>query len=584
MRRTKKNTSNNNNNNNNNYNDKFNDNNQENDQEHEHDHDHDSAKFAIIFQLFTRITTFLMNNFIARSTSASHLGLITMKLDLVNNSILALSRDGIRMALLRADKDDLGGAWMCVPLAFAIGVIVCLASLYSVNEPEILSIQPQFKQALSIYFLATLIECLTEGPVLWCVINKKFRERIAMESVALTIKVSFILVNIIKFKSSLLSTNGNGNYINLSFLLKTFSQAQLIYAIVLNLLYWSMLSPLASSLTSSYSSSCNFDFRQFFKFPPSLKFLSLASALTKQNFFKFFLAQGDLIIIGKVSSLEDQGVYGIVSNYGSLVLRLIMQPIEETSLQFFSRELSGFPFNDNVNDDNDTDNTGDTDNNINNTYDDDKLKFKPIISYFSLMLKTMVYLSLIFICFGTFFTHPLLSILLGKKWTEETEASAALSVYCWLVGAAGISGFLESFTHAIINEKWMNWQRGISLISSIIYCTLGALLILWKGSVGLITASTINFTVRAAVNSFLIQKYFNSHKIKNVWRHSSIPEPILISFAGIFLANFALYFYISADWFKRILIGVALFILIISLIIKNDSIFVKKFIYHWCKR
>ena len=42
-----------------------------------------------------------MNNFIARHVSVTNLGLITLKLDLLGNTVMALGRDGIRMAALR---------------------------------------------------------------------------------------------------------------------------------------------------------------------------------------------------------------------------------------------------------------------------------------------------------------------------------------------------------------------------------------------------------------------------------------------------------------------------------------------------
>ncbi|GME99416.1 unnamed protein product [Ambrosiozyma monospora] len=50
-----------------------------------------------------------------------------------------------------------------------------------------------------------------------------------------------------------------------------------------------------------------------------------------QLIFKNFLTQGDQIIINSTLGLTSQGYYSIISNYGSLIVRLIFQPIEEST-------------------------------------------------------------------------------------------------------------------------------------------------------------------------------------------------------------------------------------------------------------
>ncbi|KAH8981677.1 hypothetical protein EDB86DRAFT_2931631, partial [Lactarius hatsudake] len=45
-----------------------------------------------------------------------------------------------------------------------------------------------------------------------------------------------------------------------------------------------------------------------------------------------FLTEGDKLLISRLSPLADQGGYAIASNYGSLVARVVFQPIEESVL------------------------------------------------------------------------------------------------------------------------------------------------------------------------------------------------------------------------------------------------------------
>lgn len=470
-----------------------------------------------------------MNNFVTRSTSASHLGLINMKLDLLGNTILSLSRDGIRMALLRSkDVEDRRRAGILVMiLTAAIGLCCTLISLKFTNEPLILQVFPNFRQSIILYFISTLLESFTEMSTIELISSGKIKEKVGIETMALIGRVGYILWSIKEMRR-------DPGQSELKILLESFSKGQLIYAILLNVFH--------ISRHQSYTTS-PFTILTMFKLPTQ-NLMRLCLALTRQNFFKYFLAQGDLFIISSFSSLKDQGVYSVISNYGSLVLRLVMQPIEEASLQYFSREL-----------------------NVENP------DYKRIYTYFNSWLKTMIYLALIFICFGSFFTDPVISFLLGSKWTNDSKAADALSAYCWLVGSAGISGFLESFLNAVINEKEMQIQQKLSLISSMIYCLTSIGLIMWKGSIGLIVASSINFGIRAGCNAFLIKIYRNRDKNtsdnKEGW--PAIPKINLLMFLGSFLINWSLFYLKRKSLKQRISMGILLFLINIFLILKKEE-------------
>ena len=411
-----------------------------------------------------------MNNFIARHVSVTNLGLITLKLDLLGNTVMALGRDGIRMAALRGERSRAG--LMTFALVTIVGIFSSFTLLYCVKEAVILQHFSRFRSAVVLYLIAAILESLTESSTVELIFEQKFKKKIGIESTALIIKIGFILSSIL--------CNVDKEEEELPLLLDSFSRGQLIYSITLNILHLIANSEFKKDQMVSLSF-------------PSSKFYNLAMALTRQNFFKYFLSQGDLFIIGTFSSLNDQGIYSVVSNYGSLVLRLIMQPIEEASLQYFSKELSNGK------------------------------RAADVTNYFNLMLKSLIY-------FGLFF-------VLGQKWTIDNTAANTLSAYCWLVAFAGISGFMESFVNAIIDEKEINWLRWISILSSIFYCILAIGLIHWKGSVGLVTAGAANFALRTFVNSNLIKKYHSRPQ------HPNFPIWILLSFLLAFIANCCLFYF-----------------------------------------
>jgi oligosaccharide translocation protein RFT1 len=441
-----------------------------------------NTKLVIGFQMFTRILTFLMNNLIARSTSAAHLGLVTVKLDFLATTIASLSREGVKTALLRSSSNTKNcnsrSAWISTVLAATIGTLAASAVLGFTREPEILAAFPAFRSAVLVYVLAAVLESFVDGPQALLIGQQRFREKVFIEGVALVCKVVFILLSL------------PGGLVGL---LETFSRAQLLHSAILTALYkWRAKRGSRNAILW-----------------PSGEFASLAWDLTKQNCFKYFLAQGDLLVIGVFASMHDQGVYAIITNYGSLVLRFFMQPIEEASLQFFSRELASKTHSSSV----------------------------KASAYFSLMLKTMFYVALFMTAFASFFTRPLIHILLGSKWAHETNASAVLSVYCFLVAAAGISGFMESFLNAVIDSQGLNTQKWISLASSIIYCPLAIGLICKFGSLGLCIASACNFCLRAASNAVLVDKFAKKLKMNSIWSNSLIKFHIIFAFIASFILN-----------------------------------------------
>jgi hypothetical protein len=56
-----------------------------------------------------------------------------------------------------------------------------------------------------------------------------------------------------------------------------------------------------------------------------------------QSVVKLVLAEGSKMVLAGRGSPEEQGVYGLASNLGSLVVRTLFQPVEEAAFLAFSR-------------------------------------------------------------------------------------------------------------------------------------------------------------------------------------------------------------------------------------------------------
>ena len=93
-------------------------------------------------------------------------------------------------------------------------------------------------------------------------------------------------------------------------------------------------------LLSSVENNPSYIFSYFSK-----PLLNLAGTLYAQSIFKQLLTQGDALILSFLASLSDQGAFAFASNYGSLIARLIFQPIEESSRSAFGKSLATNPSN-----------------------------------------------------------------------------------------------------------------------------------------------------------------------------------------------------------------------------------------------
>ena len=68
----------------------------------------------------------------------------------------------------------------------------------------------------------------------------------------------------------------------------------------------------------------------------SASFYSFYATFTFQAAGKLVLAEGSKAVLAMVTSEDVQGVYGLVNNLGSLVVRTLFQPFEELVFVTFS--------------------------------------------------------------------------------------------------------------------------------------------------------------------------------------------------------------------------------------------------------
>ena len=152
--------------------------------------------------------------------------------------------------------------------------------------------------------------------------------------------------------------------------------------------------------------------------------------------------------------------YGQINDYstGSLIARIVFQPIEETLRVFFSRTLN------------------------NTSKDKDSEEKTRLVTQAGNTLRSLlsvqVSLSLIFITFGSAYLPIFLPLLLPQQYMA-TSAPRILAAWIWYIPVLALNGGLEAFLSSVASPKDLNEQSwcvptGILLsVAHVLYSKIG---------------------------------------------------------------------------------------------------------------
>ena len=127
-----------------------------------------SATSLMGLQLFSRFFTFALNQALFSLASPSAFGAVAIQFELIISTILFLSREGLRNALLRvggktdADTSIKRTNMSFLPIIFGVPLALSTCLVYAHIAPKEIKEQPYFNSAIAIYAVAALWELLCE--------------------------------------------------------------------------------------------------------------------------------------------------------------------------------------------------------------------------------------------------------------------------------------------------------------------------------------------------------------------------------------------------------------------------------------
>ncbi|KAL4974546.1 Rft protein-domain-containing protein [Aspergillus desertorum] len=470
-----------------------------------------ATTILILVQLASRVFIFASNQMILRNLSPSILG-IAAQLELFLISILYFSRESIRAAIQRqpleflpahpaetigADalssvkeqersKTRASSSQSIVNMSYlSIGMGAITATAFATFYVRFASVEvlevPYYHTSVAITAIASIIELGSEP--IFAVIQQYmlYSKRAAVE-------ISAAFSKSLVTSGTIIWTVRNSHSLGVL----PFALGHLSYALIIFCGYflvalrqsndWPfslLLSRISPSDSSAYVGGR-------FSWP----LLTLSASVFFQSVVKHLLTQGDSMILAAMTSLQDQGIYSLASNYGGLLARILFQPIEESSRLIFSSLLS-------------IQESKDQAANVTNAK-----------GHLLSVMRGYMMIAVLIIPLGPTLAPKALHILGGQRWTAP-EVDGLLALYCYYIPFLAFNGIGEAFVSSAANPAefrrqaaWMGVFSACFAIAAYLFLSVGGL-----GARGLVYANIVNMSIRIIWSYSFVRHYLRQHNL-----------------------------------------------------------------------
>ncbi|GAB5568156.1 protein RFT1 homolog [Prionailurus viverrinus] len=441
------------------------------------------ASSGLLLQVLFRLITFVLNAFILRFLSKEIVGIVNVRLTLLYSTTVFLAREAFRRACLSggAQRDwnqTFNLLWLTVPLGMFWSLLLGWVWLQLLEVPDPNAV-PHYGSGVVLFGLSAVVELL--GEPFWVLAQAQMFVKLKVIAESLSVILKSVLTAFL-----VLWSPHWGLYI--------FSLAQLFYTAVLVLCYVIYFTKLLGSSESTKQQTLPVS--RMTDMLPSItrsrafvnwKEAKLTWSFFKQSFLKQILTEGERYVMTFLNVLNfgDQGVYDIVNNLGSLVARLIFQPIEESFYIFFAKVLERGK--------------------------DATLQKQEDMAVAATVLESLLKLALLagltITIFGFAYSQLALDIY-GGVMLSSGSGPVLLRSYCLYVLLLAINGVTECFTFAAMSKEEVDRYNFTMLALSSSFLVLSYLLTQWCGSVGFILANCFNMGIRITQSLCFIHRYY----------------------------------------------------------------------------
>ena len=520
-----------------------------------------STAYNIITQISLRIITFLLNAFVLHRVDREVLGLVNMRLTLLGDTIIFISREAFRLACQGHPASGKLGDWP--PVLNLIWLSVPVAALFSVGfswiwlnlltEPSTTALISQYYPAVLIVSGSVCVQLLAEAPWLVAQVYQFIRLRVALEFLLMAVKLLALVYAVVYTPDQVISVWAYGNLI--SSLIYTISFYIAFHLIIKygnkgnarcdhskkksTLPFTSVTQLLPSFINGSYK--VNEEYR------------SVALSFLGQGLMKQLLTEGERYLMTFLSllSLAQQGTYDVISNLGALACRFIFRPVEDNAYFFFSQHWRrGVPWQ----------------------QQSPEARENVRVGLFRL-LRLSLLIGLIVLIFGFSYSDLLLTLYGGWQLASDGGTNL-LRAQCLLVACFAVNGITECFVRAVLTEDEIKRLNIKFVYLSCLYLVATWILTLVVGPVGMVLANAANIGIRIWMSILVIKQSFQDCRMENPLNGLSPDTDILFLLlsAGTCLQLSELYLYFWYPW-VHLALGICLAaILGLAIVLKEDFI------------
>ncbi|XP_034938993.1 protein RFT1 homolog [Chelonus insularis] len=458
-----------------------------------------NISFDIIFQITCRCITFFINAFVARHVDRAVLGVINVRLLLLESMILFLSREPFFRACLNNSSSRnwaqiINQLWLTVPLSTFMSIFFGYIWLSVLTTSE--TLPPYYTFAV----FSIAISCVV------------YLTSLAAQVVASTyFPLRFQII--VDFGIILFRTLVFIAFYEPESALLAFGIAQLVSMTLSAIIYYICIHFYIKRLTTRNSSNNDFPFKSIKEFiPGQLKneaswidknLMTLTRGLFEQSILMQILTEGEKMImtIFPVMSFAEQGTYDVVNNLGSLAARFIFRPIEDQGYIYFTKLVK-------------------RDKPI--SQQDPEL-IQESIRLFSNLCSAVSSIGLIVLIFGQSYSSTLLWLYGGSKFTTEFSITL-LRAHCLAVLLLAINGITECYANATADVNTIKKSNLIRIYQSIAFLLVSYGFAKWLGPVGFIFGNCVNMALRIFYSISFINARHDGTGYQPL--HGLLPKPL----------------------------------------------------------
>ncbi|XP_066599565.1 man(5)GlcNAc(2)-PP-dolichol translocation protein RFT1 [Prorops nasuta] len=513
-----------------------------------------NASFNIVFQIFCRAVTFVLNVFVVRHVGQAILGVINVRLLLLESMILFLSREPFMKACLTNTAEHnwaqvVNILWLTVPICIIMSTIFGYIWLFVLSTTEVLP--PYYTFAVWAVALSCIIEMTSLIIELVASAFLFVRLKVILDTLRIAIRtLTFVPLILYHPENALFA----------------FGIAQLVAAIFYTLSHYIYFHYYIKKLgrdkhkrRMSIKDKSNeyvvreFPFQTIKQFLPgqlkndSEAFLDnklklLTWSFFKQGILKQILTEGERLIMTVVPLLTftEQGTYEVVNNLGSLAARFVFRPIEDSGYFYFTQMVE-------------------RDKPVNSQ---DLRRVEESANVLKHMCSTVTSIGLIVLVFGQSYASTLLWLYGGTTFSTDLPI-LLMRAHCLAILLLGINGVTECYTNATADRATINRSNVIMVYESVAFLGASYLFVTWFGPVGFILGNCVNMILRIMHSSSFINKRYGDSLYRPL--KGLVPKPMFSAalFASALITNLSHVYFFPESKLIHLLIGLIMFILVI---------------------